>query len=101
MAPRAPETFKAFKKRLKKSLKEGRSEIRYGLHHFSHAVCLEEGVFRVRRLEFTQEEADAYMREHGAFMPEQAEAISKPRTLEFEAANLDALLDLLEQRWPS
>lgn len=101
MGPRIPETFEAFAKRLKKALKKGHAEIRYGRHHFSHAVCLEDGVFRVRRLECSKEEAEAYMREHGMFMPENAEAISKPRTLEFEAPSLDALLAILKKHWPS
>jgi hypothetical protein len=101
MAPRLPEPFNAFVLRLQKELKEGHTEIRYGRNHHSHAVCLEDDVFRVRRLETTKEEAEAFMREHGMFMPENAEAISKPRSLEFEAANLDTLLELLEKNWPS
>ncbi len=101
MAPRLPEPFDAFVRRLQTALKEGHTEIRYGRHHHSHAVCLEDDVFRVRRLEVTKEEAEAYMREHGMFMPESAEAISKPRTLEFETANLDALFEVLKKNWPT
>jgi hypothetical protein len=101
MAPRAPETLKAFLKRLDKALRSGETEVRYGLHHHSHAVCVEDGVFRVRRLEHTPEEAEEYMREHGMFMPESAEEISKPRTLEFEVGTRKALAETLKQHWPS
>lgn len=45
--------------------------------------------------------AEAHMREHGMFMPENAEEISKPRSLEFETTNLDALLELLKKNWTS
>ena len=101
MAPRPPETLKAFLMRLKKALEAGQKEVRYGLHHHSHAACLENGVFRVRRLEYTQEAADEYMLEHGMFMPESAEEISRPRTLEFEATTRKALAEILKQHWPS
>lgn len=100
MAPRLPESFESFATRLPSALAQGQTEVRFGGHHFSHAVCLEAGVFRVRRLETTKEEAEAYLAEHGLFMPEHNEAIAKPRTLVFEAASLDELLATLKQRWP-
>jgi hypothetical protein len=100
VAPRAPETFEAFLSRLRGTLDQGGTQLRFGQHHFSHAVCVEDGVYRVRRLECTKEEAEAYLREHGIFMPEHAEAISAPRTLVFEAPTLDGLIDFLRERWP-
>lgn len=100
MAPRLPETFESFALRLPNAIAQGKREVRFGGHHFSHAVCLEEGVFRVRRLETSKEEAEAYLAEHGIFMPEHNEAIAKARTLVFEAASLDELLATLKQRWP-
>ncbi len=74
--------------------------MRFGAPHFTHAVCAEGGAFRVRKLEFTSEEAEAYMRQHGMFMPEHAEEISKPRTIVLETATREALIEVLRQRWP-
>jgi hypothetical protein len=88
-------------KRLKKAMKEGQSVVPYGRHHFNHAICIEEGHFRVRRLEATPEEVEAFKQEHGMFMPEQLEQISKPRTLVHEVESLDALEKWLESSWPS
>lgn len=100
MAPRPPETLEAFLARLTRGLEEGRAEVRLGQHHASHAVCVEDGVYRVRRLEHTREEAEAYLAEHGIFMPEHAEVISQPRTLVLEAPTLEALTDALQRSWP-
>ena len=74
----------------------------FGAHHFTHAACREDGAWRVRRLEFTTEEAEAYRKANdGMFMPESAEEISKPRTLIFEAPTLEALVAELQKRdWP-
>lgn len=99
MAPRAPESLTEFLDRLAASA-DG-DVIRFGQYHHSHAVCREDGLWRVRRLEHTQEEAEAYLAEHGYFMPESAEAISKPRTLVFEASSLAELAAMFRARpWP-
>lgn len=98
MAPRALESRDAFITRLKQAAAAGQTQVRFGAHHFTHAACLEGGVWRVRRLEHTREEADAYLKEHGYFMPESAEAISRPRTLVFEAPTLEALVAEFEKR---
>jgi hypothetical protein len=100
VAPRPPESFEAFVARLAKALKKGATEVRFGSHHFTHAVCVEDALLRVRRLEHSPEDAEAYLRQHGIFMPEHAEQISTPRTLVLEAASLDALMKSLEARWP-
>lgn len=101
MAPRALESLDDFIKRLKRDAAAGRTEIRFGGHHYTHAACDEQGTWRVRRLEYTQAEADEYLAKHNYFMPESAEAISKPRTLVFEAASLDALIKKLKSvSWP-
>ena len=101
MAPRPPESFEAFTARLERALADGATEIRFGRYHHDRAVCVEDGLYRVRRLETTQEEAEAYLRKHGIFMPEHNELISKPRTLLFEAASVDALLARLKDGWPA
>ncbi len=101
MAPRPQESFEAFVSRLKAALQAGRVEVRFGLHHHSHALCVEDGVFRVRCLSFTKEEADAWFAENGIFMPEHAELISKPRELVFEERALDDLVERLRGGWPS
>jgi hypothetical protein len=95
-----PETLEAFLSRLKRAIAKGQTEVRLGQHHFSHAVCVEDEHFRVRRLEATREEMDAYRAAHGMFMPESLEEISKPRTLVFEATSLDAVAKWLAARWP-
>lgn len=101
MAPRPLESRESFLVRLKRDAAAGRTEVRFGAHHFTHAACLEDGVWRVRRLEFTREESDAFLKEHGHFMPEDAEDLGKPRTLVLEAPTLDALAAELGKRaWP-
>jgi len=100
MAPRAPESFEAFWARLETAIERAEIEVRFGRHHFSHAVCVEDGAYRVRRLEYTKEEAEAYLKEHGMFMPEHGEQIARPRTLVFECETLAKLAKTLEQKWP-
>ncbi len=100
MGPRKPETVDEFLQRLGRELAAGKTEIRLGQYHFTHAVCAEEGVLRVRTLHCSREDADAHLREHGIFMPEHAEALSKPADLVMEAPTLEALADLLRSRWP-
>jgi len=101
MAPGPIETFGHFVERLSAAFAGGEEQVRFGRHHFAHAVCMEDGGYRVRRLEHTREEAEAFMAEHGMFMPENAEAISTPRTLVLEAESLDALIETLRGLpWP-
>jgi len=101
MAPRALETKPEFLKRLKRDAAAGQNVVPFGAHHFTHAACREDGAWRVRRLEYTQEEADAYLKANGMFMPESAEEISRPRTLVFDAPTLEALIAELETHaWP-
>lgn len=101
MAPRPLESRDQFATRLKREAADGATEVRFGAHHFSHAACLEAGTWRVRRLEYTREQAEAFMKQHGHFMPENAEDLGRPRTLVFEAPTLDALIAELEKRaWP-
>jgi hypothetical protein len=102
MAPRVPEAFDQFVARAKDSLANGATEVRYGLHHFSHAIVVEpNGTFAVRRLEYSEEERLAYYEERGMFTPEAAEMISKPRSVVWTAATLDALLAIVQRNWPS
>jgi len=101
MAPRSPESRQDFIARLRERAAAGDDEIRFGRHHFTHAACREDDVWRIRRLEFSQADADAFREEHGMFMPENAEAISKPTTLVLEAASLDDLVSqILDGPWP-
>lgn len=101
MAPRPLESRESFVARLRRAAADGRTEVRFGAHHFTHAACLEDGVWRVRRLEHTREEAEAFLKQHGRFMPEDAEDLGRPRTLVFEAPTVDALVAELGKRpWP-
>ena len=100
MGPRLPESFENFGTRLRAAVAAGGSEVRFGEYHHSQAVCVEDGVYRVRQLETSAEEAEAYLAEHGIFMPEHNEEIAKPRTLVLEAASVEAVLAALKPRWP-
>ena len=101
MAPRAPESRVHFFRRLRSAIAQGQTEVRFGYHHFSHAVCVEDGLFRIRKLELTAAKANAYLEQHGAFMPEHAEALSTPGELVFEGASLDAVVEELDKSgWP-
>src|SRR5688572_23981189 len=101
MAPRPLEKRADFITRLKKSAEQGATEVRFGGHHFTHAVCREGEVWRLRLLETTAEERDAYLAERGFFMPESQEEIAKPRTLRFEAPSLDKLIARIKKMpWP-
>lgn len=101
MAPHPIESFEDFLKRLDRLLANGSSEIRFGAHHVNHAVCVEDGVFCVRKLEFSREEAEAYLAKNGIFMPEHAEQLSRPKTLVAQAATLEELIDWFTTRpWP-
>jgi hypothetical protein len=100
MAPRPLESKEQFLKRLRSA--KGKLPIGFGQHHFSHAVVEEDGVFRVRRLVLPKEKADAYLKQHGMFMPEHAEMLSEPTgEIVHEAATLEELIKKLEAgRWP-
>ncbi|MEW5740948.1 MAG: hypothetical protein AB1938_18655 [Myxococcota bacterium] len=102
MAPRPPETLEQFLARLREAAKAGHSQVRFGLHHFSHAVLREGDVWRVRRLVLEQEKADAYRKKHGKFMREDAEMLSEPGgPVLLEAASVDALVEAFRARqWP-
>lgn len=102
MAPRALESRDEFLKRLQAAAKDGHTQVRFGQHHFSHAVLLEGGTWRVRRLTLSREKADAYFKKHDMFMPEHAEMLSEPGDdVAFEAPTLDALVAAFRARpWP-
>jgi hypothetical protein len=101
VSPRAPESYEHFEQRARRALGAGAAEVRYGLHHFSHALVTEpDATFTVRLLEYTQAEADAYLAEHGMFMPESAESISTARTVIAKARTLDDALAMVKRDWP-
>jgi hypothetical protein len=102
MAPRALESKESFLARLEKAAKAGATEVRFGQHHFSHAVCLEQGTWRVRRLFTDRAKAEAFLKEHGHFMPENNEQLAEPGPdVVLEAPSLDALLAAFRKGpWP-
>jgi hypothetical protein len=103
MAPRPLEPLDAFITRLRRAapLAPG-AQVRFGGHHFSHAVVMEDGRWRVRPLVLDRAKADAFLKEHGHFMPENAEMLSEPGDpVRFEADSLEGLIALLEgAKWP-
>lgn len=103
MAPRPPESREAFLARLRAAADRVVGQpVRFGAPHHTHAVVLEDGVWRVRRLELDRARADAYRAEHRSFMPEHAEMLSEPGpTVALEAASLAALIAALQTApWP-
>lgn len=81
MAPRAPETFAHLVTRLRHAASEGRRQLPFqarGMSHFTHVVVVEDGRWRLRRWLLDPRRAEAFLAEHGRFMPEDAEAISAP-----------------------
>src|SRR5690606_25086124 len=103
MAPRALETLDHFIARLREAhARGGCPEVRLGGHHYTHAVVVEGGVFRVRPLILDRAKAEAYLAEHGMFMPEHAEMLSEPGPeVVLEAGSLDALCVALRAApWP-
>ncbi|MFZ6181758.1 hypothetical protein [Nannocystis pusilla] len=103
MAPRPIEPLDAFITRLRRAapLAPG-AQVRFGRHHFNHAVVVEDGRWRVRPLVLDRAKADAFLKERGYFMPENAEDLSEPGDpVELEADSLDGLIELLKAgQWP-
>ncbi|PCC69674.1 hypothetical protein SAMN02745121_04098 [Nannocystis exedens] len=103
MAPRPLEPLDHFIARLRRSapLTAG-AQVRFGGHHFSHAVVVEDGRWRVRPLVLDRARADAFLQERGYFMPENAEDLSEPGDpVVLEADSLEGLIELLRgAKWP-
>lgn len=74
----------------------------FGVHHFSHVVVVEDGIWRIRRLTLDPAKADAHRAAHGVFMPEHAEMLSEPGPeIVLEADSLEALITTLRSvPWP-
>lgn len=103
MAPRALESRDQLIARLRAAGDAiARRPLRFGGHHFTHVVVVEDGRWRVRRLTLDRAKADAYMAEHGMFMPEHAEMLSEPGPeIALEADSLEALIAALKAApWP-
>ncbi len=103
MAPRRLETREEFIERLRRSADHvARSPVGVGAHYFTHAVVLEDGVWRIRKLYLDPAKVAAYRAEHTTFMPEHAEALSEPKPeILLEAPSLEALSEGLQALpWP-
>lgn len=103
MAPRALESKDAFLQRLRSTWRaDGSKPIAFGAHHFTHAVVLENGRVRVRRLEVSKEKAEASLAQHGIYMPEHAEMLSEPTgRIAYDAATLEEVIELIQRGpWP-
>lgn len=103
MAPRALETRDGFIARLRAAAGDVvERPLGFGGHHFTHVVVVEDGVWRVRRLVLDRAKAEAYLAEHGIFMPEHAEMLSEPGPdVVFEATSLEGLIATLRAApWP-
>jgi len=101
MAPRLLESREDFLARLQQAARLGKKEVRFGAHHFSHAACLEGATWRVRRLVTPRAKAEAFLKQHGRFMPEDNEALAEPADVMLEAPTLGALVEALRRGpWP-
>jgi hypothetical protein len=102
MAPRAPETFAHLVTRLRRAAAEGRRQVPFqsrGMAHFTHVVVVEDGRWRLRRWLLDPQKAEAYLKAHGHFMPEDAEAISEPGPeILLEADDVEAFIAALGAR---
>ena len=100
MAPRMPESVQQFETRFRAAAARGDTEIRFGLHHYSHAIVREGDTWSVRPLELDRAKADAYRAEHKMFMPEHAEMLSEPGPTAVFAGTLDQVIAKLPSIWP-
>ncbi|MFO0594825.1 MAG: hypothetical protein U0228_05965 [Myxococcaceae bacterium] len=76
--------------------------VRFGAPHHSHAVLEENGRFVVRGLVLDPEKGKAFLREHGHFMPENAEDLSEPTgPVVLEAGSVEELISLLPSKFPA
>lgn len=99
MAPRPLETVEQFATRFRQAARDGQSEVRFGGHHFTHAIVLEDGTWCVRRLVLDPVRAEAFRREHGYFMPETAEMLSEPGGDILLRGTVDEVLSRLPELW--
>ena len=96
MAPRPQQSPSVVIAAIKKHIEKG--PVRFGSPHHSRAAMKEDGRYRVRLLALEKEKADAYMKEHGMFMPEHAELLSEPTgVIELDFATLEELISALEK----
>ena len=87
--------------RLLRSAQAGADEIRFGHAHYTHAVCRDEKGWSLRLLELDPCRAAEHAREYGMFLPEQAEALSRPGSRLLHAESLDELIEALATGpWP-
>ena len=86
----------------KQSLAKSAGEVmRFGGHHFTHAIVVRDGAWQVRRLVLDPAKGAAYLAEHGMFMPEHAEMLSEPGDEVLLAAeSREALAAALLVAWP-
>jgi hypothetical protein len=97
MAPRPPESMHEVVRRIREGAAHLSTQpVRFGAPHHSHAVVKEEGRYRVRQLVLSRARADAFLKQHGRFMPENAEDLSEPTgAIEHDFATLDELINAL------
>ncbi len=101
MAPRPLESKEQVVARLRAATARSGEVMRFGGHHFSHAIVVRAGEWQVRRLVLDQAKGEAYLAKHGAFMPEHAETLSEPGDVVLlAAASREALIVALLRDWP-
>ena len=97
MAPRPPEPMDEVVRRIRAGADHlATRPVRYGAPHHSHAVVKEDGRYRGRALVLSRDKAEAFLKQHGHFMPENAEDLSEPTgAIEHDCATLDELINAL------
>lgn len=101
MAPRPLESKEQVVARLRAVAARSGEVMRFGGHHFSHAIVVHEGEWQVRRLVLDRAKGEAYLAKHGTFMPEHAEMLSEPGDVVLLAAgSREELIAALLRAWP-
>ena len=101
MAPRAIESKEQVVARLRGVAAREGEVMRFGGHHFTHAIVVRGGEWQVRRLVLDPAKGAAYLAKHGTFMPEHAETLSEPGDAVLLAAgSREGLIAALLRGWP-
>ena len=96
MAPRPPEPFDAFLRRV-----HARSgPVRFGTPHATHVLLDAAHGVAVRRLMLDPAKAAAFLAAHGRFMPEDAEDLADPGPDVLLEGPLTEVLASLQATWP-
>jgi hypothetical protein len=101
MAPRRPESRAEFIARLR-HVAPSALPLLFGSPTLTHAVVVQQGRWRVRRLVSNRERERAHWQRYGRLLPEEAEMMAEPTgNVLLDASSVDELIQQLEHTpWP-